>query len=99
MRERLIELIVVAARELAESEDVEVPDDLDSDTRLFGQDGSFDSMGLVSLVVAVEQAIDDEFGRIVALADDKALSQKSSPYRTIGTLADYALSQLEQSGG
>ena len=57
---------------------------------LFGEDGVFDSMGLVSLIVAVEQEIEDRFGKAVALADERALSRSSSPYRTVETLAYYA---------
>jgi acyl carrier protein len=63
---------------------------VDADTPLFGRDGLLDSMGLVTLVVAVEQAIEDELGVSVSLADARALSQKASPYRTVGALADYA---------
>ena len=63
---------------------------MDRDTPLFGREGFLDSMGLVTCVVAVEQAIEDELGVSVSLADDRALSQRTSPYRTVGTLADYA---------
>lgn len=61
-----------------------------ADTALFGADGLLDSVGLVSLAIACEQAIADEFGIYVGLADERALSQRSSPYRTVGTLAEYA---------
>ena len=44
---------------------------IDAETRLFGEAGLLDSMGLVSLIVAVEQAIGDECGASVALADEK----------------------------
>ena len=47
-----------------------------------------DSMGLVTLVVGVEQAIEDELGVSVSLADARALSQRNSPYRTVGSLAN-----------
>jgi D-alanine--poly(phosphoribitol) ligase subunit 2 len=60
------------------------------DTELFGESGLLDSVGLVSLVVAVEQELEDELGVHVGLADERALSQRSSPYRTVGTLAGYA---------
>ncbi len=64
----------------------------DSHTPLFGESGVLDSVGLVSLVVAVEQAIEDEQGVQVSLADERALSQQNSPYRTVGSLASYAVS-------
>jgi len=46
-------------------------------------------------MVAVEQAIEDELGVSVSLADERALSQRTSPYRTVGTLADYADSLIQ----
>jgi hypothetical protein len=65
------------------------------DTPLFGPEGILDSMGLVSTVIAIEQAIEDQYNVSVALADDKALSQKNSPFRTVNTLADYAVQELQ----
>jgi acyl carrier protein len=83
-------LIVDALREFVEQHAMDAPGPLDEGTRLFGRDGLLDSMGLVTLVVAVEQAIEDEYGVSVSLADDRALSQRTSPYRTVGSLAEYA---------
>jgi acyl carrier protein len=37
----------------------------------------------------IEQNIEDEFDVSITIADEKAMSQKRSPFRTIGTLADY----------
>ena len=59
------------------------------DTVLFGNKGKLDSLGLVSLIVAIEQKIEEALEIPITLADERALSQKRSPFRTIGTLADY----------
>ena len=83
-------LIVNAARDVAEQGGQVLATELGRDTDLFGEKGIFDSLGLVSLLVAVEEGIWDRFGREVSLADEKALSRKRSPFRSIGTLADYA---------
>ena len=69
------------------------------DTALFGHAGALDSLGLVNLIVAVEQAVEDELGVPVALADEKAMSQNASPFRTVGTLADYVRRQISEHGG
>src|SRR5256885_9527265 len=90
MKSEFVSLIVKAARELGEHGHVTLPATVDADTPLFGRDGFLDSMGLVTLVVSVEQAIEDELGVSVSLAAERALSQRISPYRTVGTLADYA---------
>ena len=58
-------------------------------TVLFGKDGRLDSLGLVNILVIIEQNIEDEFDVIITIADERAMSQKHSPFRTIGTLADY----------
>ena len=59
------------------------------DTVLFGETGTLDSLGLVNLIVTTEQKIEEEFGILVSLADERAMSQKYSPFRTIGSLGDY----------
>ena len=68
-------------------------------TALFGHAGALDSLGLVNLIVAVEQAVEDELGASVTLADEKAMSQSASPFRTVGTLAAYVWRQLGDHGG
>ena len=58
-------------------------------TILSGSDDKLDSLGLVNLIVAIEQNIEDEFEVSITIADERAMSQKHSPFRTIGSLADY----------
>ena len=70
------------------------------DTPLFGEDGVLDSLGLVRFIVAVEQGIQSKLGLSITLADDKAMSQKNSPFRSIGSLGDYVVILLrEKSNG
>jgi len=94
MNDELTQLIIAATRELSAEQGIEIKQALGPDTRLFGEGGLLDSMALVSLVIAVEQAVEEKYDTPVALADEKALSQRSSPYRTIGTLASYAAQEL-----
>ena len=95
MLEELEAQIVEIAEELIAEDDLDVPGGLTHETRLFGKDGILDSMGLVSLVVAVEQAIEESFGIQIRLADERALSQRRSPYRSIRTLAEYAENEIK----
>jgi acyl carrier protein len=66
------------------------------DTLLFGKHGRLDSLGLVNLIVAIEEEIEEQFGILITLADEKAMSQKKSPFRTIESLADYIRILLEE---
>ncbi len=94
MSDELTSLILRAAKEMAQEQGIALEHELGPDTRLFGEGGMLDSMALVSLVIAVEQAIEEKYGVGVALADEKALSQRSSPYRTISSLVAYAAGEL-----
>lgn len=67
-----------------------------------GQDntsGGLDSLGLVNLIVATEQIVEKEYGIEISLADEKAIRQGASPFRTIGTFVDYVSSSLENNSG
>ena len=74
--------------------------DKSTDTVLFGETGTLDSLGLVNLIVMTEEYVADEFDIIVNIADQRAMSQKNSPFRTVDTLADYigVLLQENQNG-
>ncbi|MFX0197624.1 MAG: hypothetical protein ACFFCW_16000 [Candidatus Hodarchaeota archaeon] len=63
--------------------------DLDESTRLIGRKAVLNSLGLVSLIVDIEQRLSDDYEISVTIADERAMSQEKSPFRTIGTLAEY----------
>ena len=63
---------------------------------IYGDNSQLDSLALVSLIVAVEQNIEDEFGISITLADERAMSQENSPFRTVSSLADYIEALLKE---
>ena len=63
---------------------------------IYGADGKLDSIGLVNLIVSIEEKIEDELGKSIVLADERAMSQKQSPFRTVGSLIDYVVMLLEE---
>ena len=67
------------------------------ETHLFGKQGKLDSLGLVNFIVSLEQGVADEFGLAVTLADEKAFSRETSPFRTVDSLADYVIERLKSS--
>ena len=68
-------------------------------TVLFGKGGGLDSLGLVSFIVEVEQELEEEFGVGVTLADERAMSQKNSPFLTLQTLEEYVSLLLKDAQG
>lgn len=63
---------------------------------LFGKTGKLDSLGLVNLILAVEEQIEQDFGVAITIADERAMSQKHSPFRTIGALQEYIGELLQE---
>ena len=80
-------------------EETEPPDGDREATRLFGQGASLDSLGLVVLLLDVEQQINDRFDTLISLMDERAMSQTKSPFRSIGTLADYVEALISEDHG
>ncbi|RJP80128.1 MAG: acyl carrier protein [Desulfobacteraceae bacterium] len=65
-------------------------------TILYGDNGLLESIQLVNFIVDLEKYIEDEFSRSLSIADEKAISQKNSPFRTIETLCNYVYSLLTE---
>ncbi len=66
------------------------------DTRLAGPQGSLDSLGLVNLIVAVEENVQIEFGVSVDLANQRAATERTNPLENIASLADYVQTLIRE---
>jgi hypothetical protein len=55
-----------------------------------------DSIAVVSLIVDIEQQLEMEHDVSVTLASEKAMSQRSSPFRTAGVLADHVMATIAE---
>ena len=63
---------------------------------LVGPDAIIDSLGVVSLIVEVEQIVEAEHSASIILANEKAMSAKNSPFRTVGILADHVVAMVQE---
>jgi acyl carrier protein len=61
------------------------------ETVIVGPDAVIDSIGVVSLIVDIEQRLEMDHQVSVTLANDRAMSQRNSPFRTAAVLADHIL--------
>lgn len=87
--DKILALIFSAISEINQQREPEHQIVLEPDCVLFGANGKLDSLALVSLILDIEERISDEFGIAITLADDRAMSQRNSPFRTAAALADY----------
>ena len=85
MKEKIIEMVIEETNAILDTPN----DNMNVDTNLYGNNGILDSMGLVSMIVAVEQDVEDEYNVQITIANAKAMSQKNSPFKTVGSLATY----------
>ena len=76
------------------NEELEESIELSLDSKLFGGGGPLDSMALVNLVVDLEELIEDDYGKTITLADEKAMSRRTSPFSRVQNLIDYVQVQL-----
>ena len=89
MKKQLLETIYKSLDEINENLNDAQKLMKDKNTVLFGKDGQLDSLGLVNLLVIIEQNVEDGFDVSITIADERAMSQKHSPFRTVGALVDY----------
>ena len=85
-----LEIVLSALREAVDQNGGDVAS-VGEDTTIVGPDAVIDSIGVVSLVVDIEQRLEMDHQVSVTLASDRAMSQRSSPFRTPAVLADHIL--------
>ena len=95
-KEQILQLLINAIEEINESQSPDQKIEKSLETILFGKQGALDSLGLVNLIVAVEQQIEEVFDEVLILADERAMSQTKSPFRSIEVFVDYILTRLEE---
>ena len=81
-------LVIESVRMLAEDFEVEVLKKPNRESPLYGEGGPLDSMALVNLIADVEEAVSEKFGASIALADERAMSAKKSPFRCVASLSE-----------
>ncbi|MEH7011470.1 acyl carrier protein [Neobacillus niacini] len=96
MRDKISKIVLTTIEEFNSTFEQNIPVELMECTPLYGKEGVLDSLGLVSLIVMIEQAIEDELEVSLILADEKAMSQKTSPFLKVSLLVDYICRLLEE---
>jgi len=96
MNTKITELILRIAQEQNPSLPHAVEVARGSEAPLYGLGAPLDSLGLVRFIVEIEAAVEDEFGCAVVLASERAMSQKHSPFLTVGSLAAYLEGLLKE---
>lgn len=88
-KDQILETIYKVVDEINQRFPVDKRLEKNPQTNLYGPSGTLDSLGLVVFVIATEQKFQENHNVSVTLADEKAMSQKNSPFQSIESLVNY----------
>ena len=88
-RDKLLSIIENAFAELNELRAQDAQLVFSPDAPLYGVNSAIDSVDLVNFLLSVEEQLEDELDITFVIANEKALSLKNSPFKTMATLCDY----------
>lgn len=89
-RKVAVEIVLAALRDAVDQNGGDTAA-VNEETVIVGPGAVIDSIGVVSLIVDIEQRLEMEHQVAVTLANDRAMSQRNSPFRTPAVLADHIL--------
>jgi acyl carrier protein len=95
-RKDAYEIVVASLKEVFAQTGAPEPEAIGENTVLVGSDPVLDSLGVVQLIVEVEQRVEQGHNISVTLASDKAMSARNSPFRTVGVLADHVIATAQE---
>ena len=95
-REEVLSILIGCVRAVS-AQSGSAPASLSEDTALLGSQAPVDSLGLVMVVSDFEARLNERYDARIVLATEAAMSMSRSPFRTVGTLADYGLQMLQPS--
>lgn len=84
---------LIAASLVQLREDLALPElpSITASTPILGGDSDLDSMAVVHLIVDLEARLEQNFGKNWILADERALSRKRSPFRSVADLSEFVI--------
>tara|TARA_B100000676_G_scaffold311467_1_gene381444 strand:+ start:1494 stop:1784 length:291 start_codon:yes stop_codon:yes gene_type:complete len=87
------EIIYEAIDDLNARGDRETTIEKSPETLLFGL-GGLDSLDLVNLIVAIEEKIENQTGKVIVLVNEETLEMKDTPFKTVATLSAFLQNTL-----
>ena len=91
MSSEIIALICRTYKEVLGSQghDLEKPENINVNTPIHGGRGYLDSLGLVSLIVALEENMREKLNISVSIVNERVMSDRDNIFKTVGSLADH----------
>jgi acyl carrier protein len=98
-RDAIVVMVLEGLHETIAGTDTQPAEPLGETTYLIGRRSVLDSLGLVTLIADLEQRIEELYDVSLIIANDRAMSQKNSPFLTVASLSDYILALIAEERG
>lgn len=89
-------LVVASLGELRQDLGLPPLENMGAQTPILGGESDLDSMAVVHLIVELEARLEADYGKNWILADERALSRKRSPFRSVGELSAFIVEMTPQ---
>jgi acyl carrier protein len=96
MKNKILTIVIDVAREMGQEIESRELQNAQSSTRLYGQNGILDSLGLVRFIGEVEEQISDKLEKDISIASERAMSRRNSPFQDIDSLSNYIVDILTE---
>jgi acyl carrier protein len=70
--------------------------ELKLETEIFGETAIIDSLGLVDLIVALEEHLMDEYDIDIIVVDESSIIDVDSPFKSIRSLSNLIFSRINE---
>jgi len=94
MRGKILAIINGVLLDVNEELDYEDFKNPSEQTLIYDGENGIDSLSLVLLLGNLESRINQEFDANILIASERAMSMRSSPFRSVGSLASFVESEL-----
>lgn len=96
-RRKVLEAVYLAVERLNEQLVAEERIQKSAEAKLFGPEGPLDSLGLVNLVVLVEEAVHERLGQRIVLGEE-AVTEGETAFSDVDSLVRHLCDRLDDRG-
>ena len=90
------ELVMDNLKSIIEENYDDINVELKLETEIFGETAIIDSLGLVDLIVALEEYLMDEYDIDIIVVDESSIIDVDSPFKSIRSLSNLIFSRINE---
>ena len=92
MRDRLHDIIESIVKDFGYSYKIQ---NEDSSIPIYSESSDLDSLGLVNVLVDIEEKVRLEFDKDISIMDNRAMSQVNNPFKDVDSVVEFVAKQID----